>query len=162
MGKPIWERKVVRFLAGFLIILPAWVGFVELFKADVLWVLYGLGIVWAADSGAYFVGKWKGKTFLAPAISPKKTWEGVLGGFACVTVLALLFFTWLDWPWINLVLLSLLLGAFSIVGDLTESILKRVANVKDSGTLLPGHGGILDRIDSLLAVFPILAWIITR
>lgn len=132
-------------------------------------------LVWAADIGAYFVGKAIGKRKLAPTISPGKSWEGAIGGWLLAMIVALsLAATHTFAPtWYSLVadkgglrlvvILTTLLVAASIVGDLFESLLKRQVGMKDSSRLLPGHGGILDRIDALIPVFPLaallLAWI---
>lgn len=114
-------------------------------------------IVWLADAGAYFSGKAFGSKALAPHVSPGKTWEGALGGGLASVVavsLGLLVVGWFDARW-----LAVLLGlvVVSVFGDLFESVLKRSAGMKDSGTLLPGHGGVLDRIDSIIAVLPFYA-----
>jgi len=123
------------------------------------WMLmYLLTLVWLADIGAYFSGRKFGKRKLAPAISPGKTWEGVYGGI-CVNLVWMVLIYWLSRGfdigigWFLLIGVSTVL--ISIVGDLFESILKREAGVKDSGKLLPGHGGILDRIDSVIAASPV-------
>ena len=120
-------------------------------------------VVAAADIGAYFVGKRFGKNRLAPSLSPNKTWEGVLGGFAACLLVGILLI-WLLHSYLItlsnvqiliLVLLSLVVTLFDVIGDLLESMLKRNRDLKDSGKILPGHGGILDRVDGLLAVTPI-------
>ncbi len=123
-------------------------------------LLYALCLVWAADIGAYFAGRRWGRRALAPRISAGKTWEGLAGGLLAVCVYALAA-AWLlgvpaaSWPaWTALAVVA---GAVSVAGDLFESLLKRGAGVKDSGTLLPGHGGLLDRIDSLIAAMPLMA-----
>ncbi|MDD9855584.1 MAG: phosphatidate cytidylyltransferase, partial [Gammaproteobacteria bacterium] len=118
--------------------------------------LGALAVVWAADSGAYFAGKRFGKRRLAPAISPGKTVAGLVGGLAAaLTVAALLAWAAADAAQIRWWLAAALVAAlFSVVGDLYESSLKRRAGVKDSGGILPGHGGILDRIDGLIAALP--------
>ena len=121
-------------------------------------LLYVLVSVWLADTGGYFAGKKWGKTPLAKAVSPNKTWQGVWGAFALTSVWALIAYgldingelSLLVW-----LLLTLFTVMISIVGDLFESLFKRSYNVKDSGNLLPGHGGILDRIDSLIAAVPV-------
>ena len=117
-----------------------------------------LVIVWAQDSGAYFVGSFFGKHKLMPKISPNKTWEGVLGGLLLVWVVSIVVgmttkFLALD----RLLLLSTLVAIASIFGDLFQSMLKRLSGVKDSGQLLPGHGGLFDRLDSLLIALPIFS-----
>jgi phosphatidate cytidylyltransferase len=119
-------------------------------------VLYVLLIVWLADSGAYFAGRRWGGARLAPQISPGKTWVGLWGGLTVCALLALAVAAWRGLPWLALLAVTLLTGVFSVVGDLTESLAKRFAGVKDSGWIIPGHGGVLDRFDSLLAAAPIL------
>jgi phosphatidate cytidylyltransferase len=123
------------------------------------WLLmYLLTLVWVADIGAYFAGRRFGRTKLAPAISPGKTWEGVAGGLLLNVVWVSLVFQFSDgWglSYIGFLTLGILTAALSVVGDLFESVLKREAGLKDSGTLLPGHGGVLDRIDSVIAAAPI-------
>ncbi|MEH7085445.1 phosphatidate cytidylyltransferase [Neobacillus drentensis] len=123
-----------------------------------VFILYSLFMIWATDSGAYFIGKALGRTKLWPEISPNKTVEGSIGGIACAVLVAVLFALFSD---INVGLLSLMgitvvLSVFGQIGDLVESAFKRHFNVKDSGSILPGHGGILDRFDSLLFVWPLL------
>ena len=121
-------------------------------------VFYSLFIIWATDSGAYFIGRAFGKSKLWPEISPNKTREGFFGGIACALVVGLLFglFTEMGVSTPLLLLATIVLSVFGQVGDLVESALKRHYNVKDSGNLLPGHGGILDRFDSLLFVWPLI------
>jgi phosphatidate cytidylyltransferase len=122
------------------------------------WLMYGLMLVWVADIGAYFSGKRFGKNKLAPAISPGKTREGLYGAVASVsvyTVIAAYYFGLDIITAANLLLLAVVLTLVSVAGDLYESILKREHGVKDSGTILPGHGGMLDRIDSVLAAMPV-------
>ena len=122
------------------------------------WLLYSLMLVWIADSGAYFSGKRFGKTKLAPNVSPGKTREGLWGALfatAIYSILAGYYFDLLIQQWLILIGLSLLLTVLSVAGDLYESFLKREAGLKDSGNILPGHGGILDRIDGVLAVMPV-------
>ena len=124
-------------------------------------LMFALFLVWAADVGAYFAGKGFGKHKLAPEVSPGKTWEGVAGGVALSLLIVGIAGTWLfhlqGRAWIPFGLMCVAIVLISIVGDLGESLLKRQAGAKDSGTLLPGHGGLLDRIDSLLAALPALA-----
>jgi phosphatidate cytidylyltransferase len=121
-------------------------------------VLLILVLVWIADSAAYFVGRAWGKRRLAPAISPGKSWEGAAGGLigAALYAIIIAFFTERG-AWLAFVATAVLLGMVSIVGDLFESAVKRQAGVKDSGNLLPGHGGVLDRIDSATATLPLAA-----
>ena len=124
-------------------------------------LLYAFAVVWVMDVGAYFVGRRFGKRKLAPSISPGKTWEGVWGGLATVAVLYALALALGDWPEgtsFRLALATLLAAAFSVYGDLFESRLKRAAGRKDSSSLLPGHGGVLDRVDGVLAALPAFAF----
>ena len=166
---PLWmwrgvqpEQTVWIGAAGFAVLVPAGLAMVRL---EPLVVLLVLVLVWIADSAAYFVGRAWGRRKLAPAISPGKTWEGVGGGLigAALYAIILAFFTD-PGAWLALVATALLLGMASIVGDLFESAVKRQAGVKDSGSVLPGHGGILDRIDSATAALPLaaLVWPIVR
>ena len=115
------------------------------------WVLTVFLGVWGFDSGAFFAGHFFGRHKLAPNISPAKTWEGVAGGLVFSIAAALLLTTWpLGVPWYLAILLGILIGIAATLGDLAESLIKRQTHVKDSGQFMPGHGGILDRIDSLL------------
>lgn len=150
---------------GGLVLVPAYLG-VLLLHADPgsegpLQILLLLGLVWAADTGAYFAGHRFGKHRLSPAISPGKTWEGFWGGFAVATLLALLAGGLLmptgRFGLAGFVLVCMITVVFSVVGDLTMSMFKRQAGVKDTGQLLPGHGGVLDRLDSLFSAAPVLA-----
>ncbi|WP_172959713.1 phosphatidate cytidylyltransferase [Thiomicrorhabdus aquaedulcis] len=131
-------------------------------------LLVSLMVIWAVDTGAYFSGRRFGKTKLAQFVSPGKTWEGVWGGTVLAFVVAVLglflLSSDLKWNlWIMATLLALI-ALFSVVGDLFESVLKRQAGLKDSGSILPGHGGILDRVDSLLIAVPMLyiAWVFAK
>lgn len=124
------------------------------------WLMYGLALVWVADIGAYFSGKRFGKNSLAKNISPGKTIEGLIGALILTSVYSLLFGYYIGLNQMlimNLILISLVLTVVSVVGDLFESCLKREMGVKDSGNILPGHGGILDRIDSVLAAMPMFS-----
>jgi phosphatidate cytidylyltransferase len=132
--------------------------FIETREAGLIYIFYSLFIIWATDSGAYFIGRAMGKNKLWPEISPNKTVEGFFGGIICAVIVAVLFsiFTDIDAGLIQLIIITILLSIFGQIGDLVESALKRHYNVKDSGHILPGHGGILDRFDSLLFVLPLL------
>ena len=146
-------------LAGVLALVPAWVALNRLrldFDRGAEWVLFALILVWVADIGAFFVGRRFGRTRLAPNVSPGKTWEGVVGGAVASALVAVVGSMWFNIPVLRFVPLCLAVVAFSIVGDLTESLLKRFAGVKDSGSLFPGHGGVMDRIDSVTGAAPIL------
>jgi len=145
-------------VAGVLALVPSWMALVQLryMPSGAEWMLFVLVLVWAADIGAYFVGRKYGRTRLAPAVSPGKTWEGVLGGVVLSALVAFAGATYFGVDWPMFVGLCIAVVGFSIVGDLTESLLKRFAGVKDSGTLFPGHGGVMDRIDSVTSAAPIL------
>ncbi|MCC5812381.1 MAG: phosphatidate cytidylyltransferase [Ectothiorhodospiraceae bacterium] len=155
-------------LTGALVLLPSWCGMVWLHAqpAGPWLLLFPLVLTWAADVGAYFAGRALGRRKLAPGISPGKTWEGAIGGLLLAVVAALVMETLFPVPPMSVVLLIpivLLTVVFSVVGDLYESMVKRRVGVKDSGTLLPGHGGVLDRIDSLTAsvtIFALLLYLI--
>ncbi len=144
-------------VCGILVLIPAWAALDYLYRRDAQLLLFALLIVWVADIGAYFVGKGFGRVKLAPKISPGKSWEGVLGGLTAVLLLAAVGNNFLGTDISVLVPLCLAVSMLSIVGDLTVSMFKRNAGVKDSGSLFPGHGGVLDRIDSVSAAAPLFA-----
>jgi phosphatidate cytidylyltransferase len=151
-------------LAGCLALVPAWLALVRLrfdLAQGAQWMIFTLLLVFAADIGAFFAGRRFGRLRLAPAVSPGKTWEGVLGGFAGGAVLAVCGSAWFGVPAYAFVPLCIAVVAFSIIGDLTESLLKRFAGLKDSGTLFPGHGGVMDRIDSVTGAAPVLLFGLT-
>jgi phosphatidate cytidylyltransferase len=153
-------------LLGLAILSVGWLALEGLLQQGMQWLVSVLAVVWIADIAAYFTGRALGRHKLAPQVSPGKTWEGVYGALACVALIALAVHA--QWPhahlWTNRLLSGLTwpvalaamwaLVALSIVGDLFESLLKRQAQVKDSGRLLPGHGGVLDRIDATLPALP--------
>jgi phosphatidate cytidylyltransferase len=146
-------------LAGILALVPAWLALSRLrldFIRGAEWLLFVFLLVWMADIGGYVFGRRFGRLRLAPNVSPGKTWEGVLGGMALSTCVAVAGSAWFNIPLISFLPLCLAVVAFSVVGDLTESLLKRFVGVKDSGTLFPGHGGVMDRIDSVTAAAPVL------
>jgi phosphatidate cytidylyltransferase len=157
------HARMFKLGAATLAIVPAWCA-LGVIHADPdfgnRWLLLALAIVWAADSGAYFAGRKLGKTKLAPRISPNKTVEGLIGGVIAGMVVALAAAPLAgasvgDLPAVAVVAIWTIL--FSVIGDLFESLLKRHVNVKDSSALIPGHGGVLDRIDSVLAALPVFA-----
>jgi phosphatidate cytidylyltransferase len=153
--------RTVKLLAGSVSMIPAWCALVWLHHSDPVgprWTLFAVAIVWAADTGAYFVGSRWGRRKLAPRISPGKSWEGVAGGLGATALLAVAAVPLLQVAWSKLpalVVVALATVAISVVGDLFESLLKRHASLKDSSDLIPGHGGILDRVDSLIAALPV-------
>ncbi len=144
-----------RWLCGIVVLIPLYLAIVALYRAGPLLLLFALLIVWAADIGAYFSGKAFGRVKLAPAISPGKTWEGVIGGLLLVILLTVGRSFVIESDLAILIPFCLAVAAISIVGDLTVSMFKRSAGLKDSGALFPGHGGILDRIDSVAAATPL-------
>jgi phosphatidate cytidylyltransferase len=146
-------------LAGLLALLPAWLALVRMrldLPRGAEWMLFTLILVFAADIGAFFAGRYFGRRRLAPAVSPGKTWEGVWGGAVLSGLVACVGAEWFGVALGSFVPLCVAAVAFSVVGDLTESLLKRFAGVKDSGTLFPGHGGVMDRIDSVTGAAPVL------
>jgi phosphatidate cytidylyltransferase len=149
--------KPLGWICGGLVMIPAYVALISLYHQQPAVLLFVLAIVWSADIGAYFAGKRFGRVKLAPNISPGKTWEGVIGGLsAVVVVLVLARLYWLEDIDIAIVVpFCLAVATVSIIGDLTVSMFKRNAGLKDSGKLFPGHGGVLDRIDSVAAAAPL-------
>jgi phosphatidate cytidylyltransferase len=146
-------------LAGPLALVPTWLALtrmVESWPHGRQWALFVLVLAFAADIGAFFAGRAWGRVKLAPQVSPGKTWEGVLGGMLLALAAAWGGAAWFGVPALRFLPLCLAAAAFSVVGDLTESLFKRASGLKDSGTLVPGHGGVLDRIDSTLAATPVL------
>ena len=148
---------IVRWICGVLTLVPLFVALVMLLRLGVEYLIFTLLIVWLADGGAYFAGKAFGRVKLAPEISPGKTWEGVVGGMLMVVVLGVVGVLYIDVRIAVMVPFCLAVGALSVVGDLTVSMFKRTAGLKDSGSLFPGHGGVLDRIDSVSAAAPLFA-----
>ena len=147
----------LRWVCGALVLVPLYAALVLLYHTDPWLLAFVLLLVWAADIGAYFAGKRFGRVKLAPEISPGKTWEGVIGGLLLVVLLTLARSAVIETDLMVLVPFCLAVASLSIVGDLTVSMFKRTSGVKDSGKLFPGHGGMLDRIDSLSAAAPLFA-----
>lgn len=157
-----WTR-VAKLAAAALAVIPAWCALTWLHASDPngpRWLLAALSVVWAADTGAYFAGRTLGRTKLAPTISPNKTVEGLVGGILAGVIVGCAFgaLAGARGATLGLVATAAFAAAmFSVIGDLFESLLKRHVGVKDSGHLLPGHGGVLDRIDGVLAALPVFA-----
>ncbi len=146
-----------RWVCGALVLAPLYIALVVLYRFGPGYLLVALAIVWAADAGAYFFGKRFGRVKLAPSISPGKTWEGVVGGLLVVALLSMATAQWAEIEVAVALPFCLAVAALSVVGDLTVSMFKRTAGVKDSGALFPGHGGVLDRVDSVAAAAPLFA-----
>lgn len=168
LGVPWWlirrlplPKSILGLLTGFVLILPTWLALIQLRQSGATTLIAIMATVWVADTGAYFFGRIFGRHKLAPSISPGKTWEGAVGGGLAVIVYGLTFSSRLPAALSdNFVLLLsalVLLTVISIMGDLFESLLKRQAGLKDSSNVLPGHGGVLDRIDSLTSTLPLAA-----
>ncbi len=156
---PQWQNRNVTLGCGALVLVPAYVALARMHVARGVLAPMGLVVaflllVFSADIGAYFVGRWLGRQKLAPRVSPGKTREGAMGGLALVMLVACAGAYRFHLPLLAVLGLAGVVGIFSIVGDLTESMFKRAAGLKDSGRLLPGHGGVLDRIDSVTAAAP--------
>ena len=166
--KAIWSGTVPRLLMGLIILLPMWMGFVQIksYPNSGYLIIFVMFIVWGADVGAYFAGRTFGKHKLAPNVSPGKTWEGVYGGIVTTTLVAFIAGLMLQdtihmdltiKQWSLLFAATFVVTAVSVVGDLVESMMKRHRGIKDSSNLLPGHGGVMDRIDSMTAALPVFA-----
>jgi phosphatidate cytidylyltransferase len=160
---PEQHQPLLALLCGVPVLVPAFIALGRLDLAShagvhgpqiVLWLLL---LVITADIGAFFVGRSVGRRKLAPRVSPGKTWEGALGGLAAVSLVAASGAAYFSLPAVPCIAFGCAVGVFSIIGDLTESMFKRSAGLKDSGVLLPGHGGLLDRIDSVTAAAPLYA-----
>jgi phosphatidate cytidylyltransferase len=162
MFAPVWlmtrkkiNQQLVMSVLGLLLLMATWISLTGLHSISPWLLLSILATVWIADSAAYFSGKRYGRHKLAPEISPGKTWEGVAGAIVAVSLYAYLLCSYLHFS-LWLIMGFLLIVLLSIMGDLFESLLKRQAGVKDSSQLLPGHGGVLDRIDGLIPSLPIV------
>ncbi len=149
---------IVRIINGVLLLVPMWVALITLqqqYGAEYFLLL--MLIIWGADSGAYFTGKAIGKRKLAPKVSPGKSVEGVIGGIGVALMVTVMFLQYQNIAtnqYLSYLLLTIVVASVSVLGDLFESLFKRVSNIKDSGQILPGHGGVLDQIDSLTAAAP--------
>jgi len=159
---PLWllgrwhaRHVFVRALVGVVVLLPAWAALLYLHARGPAILLGVMAVVWIADTAAYFAGRQFGRLKLAPVISPGKTWEGVAGAWGALTLYAAALSQLAGMPFLSLFLMVSGLLVLSVLGDLFESWIKRVAGRKDSGNVLPGHGGVLDRIDALMPTLPI-------
>lgn len=164
----LWQAKPVRALLGFFVLIPMWVGFMTLKSQEhsSLIIVYVMLLIWGADTGAYFAGKAWGKAKLAPNVSPGKSWAGFWGGLATTGLIAIVFSLSVN-KWLSpmsvddftlLAIITFITAIISVMGDLVESMMKRHRGIKDSSQLLPGHGGVLDRIDSMASAVPVFAF----
>ncbi len=174
----IGGQRLAGRLLVFVLCFATWLGLLQADGLGKAFLLSSLLIIWVADTAAYFAGRAFGKRKLAPAVSPGKTWEGVIGAVVANLVLAVVMantmpvssgnpagsvfsLIQMSMGWGFMLAFTVLITLVSVMGDLYESLLKRIAGVKDSGHLLPGHGGVLDRIDALLAVIPVTMCVVT-
>lgn len=164
LTRVLFRGPWLRMAFGLAILSAAWLAIIVIRSLNIIqdpmmgaWLLLlMLFIIWGADVGAYFAGKNFGKRKLARVVSPNKTWEGAFGGLALAIIVGAGLATTLSLQieWVSFIAFLVLLVAISVIGDLFESMLKRQANIKDSSNILPGHGGLLDRLDSTLSVAP--------
>jgi len=164
----LWQARPVRAVLGLLVLIPMWVGFMTLKSQEhsSLIIVYVMLLIWGADTGAYFAGKTWGKAKLAPSVSPGKSWAGFWGGLATTGLIAVIFSLCVH-QWLRpmtmadfalLAVMTFITAIISVMGDLVESMMKRHRGIKDSSQLLPGHGGVLDRIDSMASAVPVFAF----
>lgn len=157
------QHAVGRGVVGVLLLVPFWVAAMTL-RLDASmgpgWVFYAMAIAWATDTGGYFAGKYWGQHKLIPRVSPNKTWEGLIGGFVLALITAFVasfFFPFSAHQRLFMMAIAVVSVFASVVGDLSVSVLKRITGLKDTGSIIPGHGGLLDRMDSLAAAFIVFA-----
>lgn len=158
LGAERWDRPFMLVPVGLLLLVPTWAGLVQLHAQSPWWLMYLFLLVWGADTGAYFAGRRFGRVKLAPAVSPAKTREGLYGGLLITFIIMLVvaISQHMLMPQALLFIgVSMVTVLASVLGDLLESMIKRRAGIKDSGRIFPGHGGVLDRIDSLTAAAPV-------
>jgi phosphatidate cytidylyltransferase len=161
---PTTVPPAVAALAGLLVLIPSWLALVAILRVPEhgpAFALLALCIVFAGDIGAFFAGHRFGRVKLAPQVSPGKTWEGLIGGVLLAALTAAAGGAFLGLSPVIMVPVGLGVAALSVVGDLTESMFKRSVGAKDSGHLIPGHGGVLDRIDSITAAMPLFALVLS-
>ena len=168
-GTDLWSSRLVRAALGLCVLIPMWVGFMHLKQQPYasLLIIFVMLVVWGADIGAYFSGRKWGNSKLAPKVSPGKSWAGFWGGLATTMVIAAVCGLAVEqfvrplttYDWVSLFVITAVTMVISVLGDLVESMMKRYRGIKDSSSLLPGHGGVLDRIDSMAAAVPIFAFI---
>lgn len=161
-SKQAWQPKIIKMIIGWMVLIPAWQALIFIREHDQgsVLLLSLFCIIWIADISAYFFGKWFGRHKLVPKISPGKTWQGAIAAIIVVAICSSVTAKILGYSLLHLLgisLFSVITVAFSIMGDLLESMFKRERGLKDSGNLIPGHGGVLDRIDSLTAAAPVFA-----
>jgi phosphatidate cytidylyltransferase len=148
-------NRATAALAGLFVLIPVWLALVRLHAVAPQLMLFLLLLVVAADIGAYFAGRRFGRNKLAPRVSPGKTWEGVIGGLIAAALMSAIGVWWFHVSAVPFIGLCMIVVIASVVGDLTESLFKRHVGLKDSGSILPGHGGVLDRVDSVTAAAPV-------
>lgn len=164
----VWNPGPVRALLGLFVLVPMWAGFMHLKQeqhSDLL-IVFVMLVIWGADSGAYFAGRQWGKSKLAPNVSPGKSWAGFWGGFVVSLLVAAGFLVYIDQyiqpvtfnDVLKLLCITMITSVASVLGDLVESMMKRHRGIKDSSSLLPGHGGLLDRIDSMASAVPVFSF----
>lgn len=161
---PLWfQTRCLRVVSGLFILPAGWWSLMIMRWGDLRgpgWLLYALVLVWGVDSGAYFMGRFLGHSLLIPRVSPKKTWQGVWGGLIAAVIVFVIGYYCLPQARVNplsFIVLTLISVIFCIFGDLAISLLKRIAGLKDTGVLFPGHGGLLDRLDSVLPTLLLFA-----
>lgn len=156
----LWGNTWVRAVIGWLVLVPSWLALIYLYQTNQgPWlILLAVSVVIVADTGAYFFGRAFGRRKLAADVSPGKSWEGVFGGILCCLLLSVVLAWWTSFDnWLTILVVVIPTALVSVLGDLFESMMKRHRGIKDSGTILPGHGGVLDRLDSLTAAVPVFA-----
>ncbi len=155
-----WGQPLVRMVMGYFVLVPAWVAlsYIKCLSQGIELIFILIALVSGADTGAYFSGRKWGNKKLAPAVSPGKSWAGFYGGLLCAVLLAAVLGIFIGLSvtqWLTFIMVAVVTSVTSVLGDLFESMLKRHRGVKDSSQLLPGHGGVLDRIDSMTAAAPV-------